>query len=157
MKSLIPLIFIAIFAWSTDIKAQSYSADNTFFEETYQKSTSIVESSAYEFQSYLVFDGVQREKNASILSINDNILNGTLLPLSKNKYSAISFNESTIENYRAQIDDENQTIEIIFETELNNIRYYLHIKTMPNGKSFLKINCNTLKTELEYIGSIVRL
>lgn len=157
MKSLTPLIFIAIFVWSTDIRAQSYSADNTIFEETYQNSTSIVESNVYEFHSYLVFDGVQREKNASILSINDNILNGTLLPLSYNKSSAISFKDSTIENYKAQIDDENQTIEIVFETQLNSTRYYLHIKTMPNGKSFLKINSNTLKTELEYIGSIVRL
>ncbi|WP_411895146.1 DUF4251 domain-containing protein [Winogradskyella sp. A2] len=157
IDSSISLVFIILVFSLSGLTAQTYSANNSSFESTYKRSESIFTSNSFEFHSYMVFNGSQREKNASKLVVNNNKISGQLLPMVSSNASAITFKGKRIKNYKIQLDDEFQTIIIVFDTQIEGAKYHFTIKAMPNGKTFLEVNSELQENELEYIGNILRI
>ena len=150
----ISLVFIIFIFSISGITAQSYKTDNITLEKTYERNKTIIESNSYEFRSLMVYDGSQREKNFSKVSIVKNKLSGSLIPITTSKSSLVSFEKDRIKNYKVQTNDENQSVELSFDAALGEISFQFNIKIMPNGKAFLKVY--SLNEEIEYIGTVFR-
>ena len=152
-KSILLVFVILVFSIS-GITAQSHKGDNSTLKKTYKRNKTIIENNSYESRSLMVYDGSQREKNYSKVSIIKNKLSGSLIPITTSKSSLVSFEKDRIKNYKVQTNDENQSVELSFDVALGEISFQFNIKIMPNGKAFLKVY--SLNEEIEYIGTIVR-
>jgi len=148
------LVFVILVLPISGITAQSHKRDNITPEKTYERNKTIIESNSYEFRSLMVYDGSQREKNYSKVSIVKNKLSGSLIPITSSKSSVVSFEKDRIKNYKVQNNDENQSVELSFDAALGEMSFQFNIKIMPNGKAFLKVY--SLNEEIEYIGTIFR-
>ena len=151
---LLLLVFVILVFSISGITAQSHKGDNSTLKKTYKRNKTIIENNSYEFRSLMVYDGSQREKNFSKVSIVKNKLSGSLIPITSSKSSVVSFEKDRIKNYKVQTNDENQSVELSFDLASGEMSFQFNIRIMPNGKAFLKVY--SLNEEIEYIGTVFR-
>ncbi|WP_431157760.1 hypothetical protein [Winogradskyella poriferorum] len=148
-------IIIAFFGFLSQISAQSYSADNTTLQSTYENSIKTIESQSYEFRAYLSFDGFKRTKNASKVSIKNKSITGTLIALEGDNSNVLKFNDQSIKGYKVNIDEAGKVIDLNFRSTINGVGYKFDIKILLNGNAVMTVfNANN---SMEYRGNVVRI